>query len=102
MSIAYVITFTVRDGQRERFLSLLTGVLDAMREEDRFISAILHEDPDTPRRFLLHEVWRDHQDVLDVQLARPYRAAWHAALADLLERPREIGMWTPVREDRRA
>jgi quinol monooxygenase YgiN len=102
MSVAYVIAFRVRDGQRGRFLDLLNGVLDAMRAETAFVSATLHEDPADPQRFLLHEVWRDHQDVLEVQLARPYRAAWHTALPELLEGPREIGMWTPIRTDRRA
>lgn len=102
MSVAYVVAFRVRDGQRGRFLDLLNGVLDAMRAEATFVSATLHEDPTDPLHFLLHEVWQDHQDVLDVQLARPYRAAWHAALPELLEGPREIRMWTPVRTDRRA
>lgn len=102
MTVAYVIGFTVRASQRDRFLRLLTGVLDAMREESMFVSAMLHEDPADPNRFLLHEVWQDHQDVLDVQLSRPYRQAWHDALPDLLDGPREVSMWTPLRTDRRG
>ncbi len=102
MTVAYVIAFRVQEGQRDRFLELLTGVLDAMREETTFVSATLHEDPADPRHFLLHEVWQDHDEVLEVQLSRPYRAEWHAALPELLEAPREIGMWTPVRSDRRT
>jgi len=102
MDVAYLIGCRVKPAERERFLALLTGVLDAMRGEESFVSATLHQDPEDANRFLLHEVWRDHQEVVEVQLARPYRAAWHAALPELLEAPREISVWTPLRSDRRA
>ena len=100
MSVTYLIVFTVRPEQRERFLSLLNGVLDAMRHEANFVNATLHGDPADPDRFLLHETWADHQDVLDVQLKRTYRDAWHAALPDILAKPRDISVWTPLRADR--
>ena len=102
MTVAYVIGFSVRSAQRDRFMYLLTGVLDAMREESMFVSATLHEDPANPNRMLLHEIWQDHQDVLVVQMSRPYRQAWHAALPDLLDGPREVSIWTPLRTDRRG
>jgi quinol monooxygenase YgiN len=99
MSVTYVIGFRVRQGQREPFLSLLNTVLDAMRHEAMFIEATLHAHPDDDHRFLLHETWVDHQDVLDVQLKREYRQEWHAALPDLLEGEREISQWWPLRAD---
>ncbi len=99
MSVTYLIEFTVKPTERERFLHLLDGVLDAMREEATFRNATLHADPADPNRFLLHETWADHQDVVDVQLARPYRQKWHQALPDLLEQPREVSVWTPLRRD---
>jgi quinol monooxygenase YgiN len=99
MDVTYLIRFQVKPAQRERFLALLNGVLDAMRAEANFVSATLHADPEEPNRFLLHETWRDHQDVLDVQLARPYRAAWHEALPSLLDVPRDVSMWRPLRRD---
>jgi quinol monooxygenase YgiN len=102
MAVTYLIRFDVRPDQRERFLSLLTGVLDAMRHEPMFVDASFHADPQDAHRFLLHETWRDHQDVLDVQLARPYREAWHAALPELLVQSRQVSMWTPLRCDRAA
>ncbi|WP_027350675.1 putative quinol monooxygenase [Halotalea alkalilenta] len=100
MSVTYLIEFTVKPMQRERFLTLLNGVLDAMREEANFRNATLHRDPEDPYHFLLHETWADHQDVLDVQLNRPYRSEWHEALPELLERPRQLSMWSTVRVDR--
>jgi quinol monooxygenase YgiN len=99
MSITYIIGFNVRPAQRERFLSLLNGVLDAMRHEAMFVSANFHVDPNDPCHFLLHETWVDHQDVLDVQIKRPYREEWHAALDELLKAPRDISVWQPLRSD---
>jgi quinol monooxygenase YgiN len=102
MDVTYLIMFQLRPGQRDRFLDLLNGVLDAMRHEAGFVSATLHADPADAQRFLLHETWRDHHDVVEVQLHRPYRRAWHDALPELLAAPREISVWQPLRADRRA
>jgi quinol monooxygenase YgiN len=92
----YVITFWLRPGQRERFRALLDPVLDEMRHESTFVRAALHVDPDHADLFQLHETWTDREDVMNVQMNRPYRAAWHEALEDLLERPREIQIWEAV------
>jgi quinol monooxygenase YgiN len=99
LSVTYLIRFAVRPDQRERFLSLLNGVLDAMRHESMFVSATLHSDPVDACRFLLHETWGDHQDVVDVQIKRPYRDDWHAALDKILAEPRDISVWEPLRSD---
>ncbi len=99
MPVTYVIGFRVRPGQRARFLALLEPVLDAMRQEATFRSATLNADPEDDHRFLLHEVWESHEEVLAVQIHRPYRAEWHAALDGLLAAPREIGIWTALRSD---
>lgn len=96
MSVAYLIEFKVRAGQRIRFLDLLTDVLGTMAQEANYIAATLHEDPDDPKRFLLHEVWVDHEDVVNVQIHRPYRQDWHAALPQLLEGERRIEVWRPI------
>ena len=99
MSVTYLIVFTVRPEQRDRFLSLLNGVLDAMRDETTFVNAKLHSDPAYPNRFLLHETWAYHQVVIVVHIKRPYRDAWHAALPELLVNPRDISVWEPLRTD---
>ncbi|WP_105414797.1 putative quinol monooxygenase [Neorhizobium sp. T25_27] len=102
MPITYVIRFDILPAQRDRFMTLLNGVLDAMRHEPMFHNAVLHADPGNENHVMLYETWEDHQDVLDVQLQRPYREAWHAALPDLLASPREISVWRPLRGDRAA
>lgn len=100
MSVTYLIDFQVAPAERGRFLVLLNGVLDAMRAEPSFRDATLHVDPQDPNHFLLHETWADHDEVLEVQIKRPYRTDWHDALPQLLERPRGISIWTPLRSDR--
>ena len=95
-TVSYLIGFAVRPSERARFLQLITGVLDAMREEATFISAALHVDPGDGNRFLLLETWRDHRDVVEVQLKRPYREAWHQELPELLEGGRDVSVWSPV------
>jgi quinol monooxygenase YgiN len=100
MPVTYLIKFDVPPAKREMFLSLLNGVLDAMREEPMFREAMLHRDPESEDRFMLYETWESHEDVLAVQLQRPYRQAWHAALPELLQSPRDISIWQPLRADR--
>jgi (4S)-4-hydroxy-5-phosphonooxypentane-2,3-dione isomerase len=102
VAVTYVITFDVRPGALGRFRALLGGVLDAMREEPTFHEAVLHADPASRHRFMLYETWESHEDVLNVQLRRPYRQAWHDALDDILAAPRGVSVWTPTRVDRRT
>lgn len=98
MSVTYVIGFDVVPNQRDRFLNLLDGVLEAMSAEANFHRAFLHRDPKNENRFLLYETWESHEDVLDVQLQRPYRNAWHTALPELLNGPRDVTVWEPLKE----
>ena len=101
MPVTYVIEFQVVPAERDRFLALLGAVLDAMRSEPTFHEAVLHRDPESAHRFMLYETWESHEDVLNVQLNRPYRQAWHAALPRLLRQERDIAIWEPMRSDRR-
>ena len=101
MPVTYAIIFDVVPEQRGTFLKLLNGVIDAMRAEPMSHRAILHQDPDSATRFMLYETWESHEDVLEVQLKRPYREAWHQALPKLLGEPRDISVWLPVRADKR-
>ena len=101
MPVTYLIKFEVVPERRDQFLQLLNGVLDAMRDEPMFHQAALHRDPQSAHRFMLYETWESHEDVLNVQLHKPYRKAWHDALPALLERERDISIWEPLRADRR-
>jgi len=102
MPVTYVIDFQVVPAERGRFLELLGAVLDAMRDEPTFHEAVLHRDPASAHRFMLYETWDSHDDVLNVQLQRPYRRTWHEALPSLLQQERGVAMWEPIRADRKA
>jgi quinol monooxygenase YgiN len=97
--ITFVVTLHVREGKEEEFLALLHPVLDAMRQEETFIEAVLHRDPADPRRFMIYETWADLTDVAEVQMRRPYRAAYEARLPEILGEPREVGFWKALRAD---
>jgi quinol monooxygenase YgiN len=97
--VTVVITLQVHPGLEEEFLSLLTPVLDAMRDEATFIDAALHRDPEDPSRFMLYENWADREELVQVQMARPYREAYAAALPRLLAAPREVQVWNRLRHD---
>ncbi|WP_439577763.1 putative quinol monooxygenase [Elioraea sp.] len=99
MPVAFIVTLHVKPGQEDTFLRLLTPVLDAMRHEATFVNAVLHRDPEDPTRFMLYETWADLDDVVEVQLKRAYRRAYHEALPALLRVERGIGVWQPVRAD---
>jgi (4S)-4-hydroxy-5-phosphonooxypentane-2,3-dione isomerase len=100
MPVTYLIRFNVVPDRREQFLQLLNGVLDAMRAEPTFHQSVLHRDPQSEHRFMLYETWESHEDVLNVQLHKPYRKAWHDALPTLLHGERDISIWEPLRADR--
>lgn len=100
MSVTYVIKFQIVPGKRDDFVALLAGVLDAMRQESTFVEAMLHADPDDANRLMLYETWQDHDDVVNVQVHRPYRQAFHEALATMLAAPRDISIWRCLRADR--
>jgi len=99
MPETYLIEFRVKPDRLARFHDLLNGVLDAMRHETTFLNAVLVEDSHDRSRLVLFETWADGRDVVDVQLQRPYRREWHAALDDILSEDRRISIWRPVRAD---
>lgn len=101
-NVTYVITFELKPGRAGEFRALLDPVLDAMRHEAGFINAVLHRDPEDPDRFLLYETWRDHDEVVAVEVKRPYRQAYWDGLPALLARPREVQVWRPIRGDFRV
>jgi quinol monooxygenase YgiN len=102
MPVTFTIRFDVKPEEHERFLRLLNGVLDAMRHEPMFHEAVLHRDPENEYRYMLYETWEDLDDVIEVQMQRPYRREWHEALPEILVGERDIETWLPLRADRGA
>src|SRR3546814_14984240 len=50
----------------------------------------------SPDRLMLYETWAVHEEVVSVQIRRPYRQAYDDALPRLLARPREVQVWRPL------
>ena len=101
MPVTYVVKFQVVPGKYDAFLALLTLVLDEMRHESTFVEAVLHADPDDANRLMLYETWADHDDVVNVQLLRPYREAFHEALPrDARGAARHLDLALPARRPR--
>jgi quinol monooxygenase YgiN len=80
-------------------LQLLTPVLDCLRHEKIFISAVLHRSPEDPTSVLLHEVWADRDDLINVPMGRKHRSAYEARLPDRLRAPRRAEVWQRLRAD---
>ena len=94
--ITVVVTFTIRDGERERFLATLLAHLPSCVAEQTCRRMWVHEDPDDPNRFMLFEEWDDRTEFLEVQLARPYREPYMAATEHLWAAPRATTLWRRV------
>lgn len=90
-----VITLRVVPDRRRNFWSVFTihHVLAEMKSEPAYYKAILHRDPQCENVFMLYDTWESHDDVVNEQLKRPYRRAWHDALPRMLEGEREISVW---------
>ncbi|GGG49100.1 antibiotic biosynthesis monooxygenase [Caldovatus sediminis] len=98
-ALAIVVSLRVKPEREAEFLHLLTPVLDAMRHEASFIDAALHRDPEDPTHFMLYETWAARRDLVEVQMKRPYRAAYEARLPELLRESRRATIWQPLRGD---
>src|SRR5882672_2430656 len=81
----------VKPEARERFRKMLLEVGEHIAKEPEFVSASVHEDMDDPDTLVIYETWagsREH--LLKHQLGKPYRAAYEAALPEMLKAERRI------------
>ena len=100
MAVTYVVTFTVSKGKIDDFHRLLGGVLGRMKDEATFVEAILHGHPTEPNVFMLYETWQSHEEVMAVQMHRPYRDEWKSAQPEVLSHAFDVTMWSPIEEFR--
>lgn len=70
-----------------------------MRHEPTFINTVLHRDPEDPTQFMLYETWVDRDNFFQVQMKRDYRRVYEERLPQLLQKPRQIFFWEPIRSD---
>ena len=99
VEVVLVIGLHLKEDVEDEFMALLLPLLDTMRHEATFINPVLPRDPQDPTRLMLYETWADMTDLVDVQVNRPYRAAYAERLDDLLCEPRTVEIWQRLRSD---
>jgi quinol monooxygenase YgiN len=72
-------------------------IIEAMSEEEAFVSCFLHQDSQDQTQFTLYERWREPSVVAFLEhQTKPYRIAYDAKLEHLLQRPREPQVLKPL------
>lgn len=96
--LVFYVRLRVKPERVEEWLQAVQEIVEAMSQEDSFLSCDLHRDAHDPALFTLYERWAE-PDVATF-LARqdkPYRRAYEARLPDLLQGPREPQVLLPLR-----
>lgn len=93
------VTFSIKPGHADEFVSIVSEVIDRMRHEENFVTTTLCRDPAAPGRFFLFETWKSRTRFLAEDLARPYREPYSARLAQIEAGERRFEEWEQVRAD---
>jgi quinol monooxygenase YgiN len=90
--------YQVKPGLKEGLLVEIKGMLDHCAKEPQFIMGILHETPERPNEFVLHELWRGTRAEFDAtQGTKPYRKAYIERTRKFLEKA-DIEWNSPILE----
>lgn len=81
------------------YMALNKPVLDRMRREPTFISAVVSQSQDEPGLLMLHEMWIDRDDFFNVQMKRDYRRGYEERLPALLRGERTMRTFDTLRGD---
>jgi quinol monooxygenase YgiN len=101
--LVFDVVLRVKPERVDEWLREVEMILEAMSEEDTFLSCDLHRDANDPSVFTLYERWAEPD--VDTFLARqdkPYRREYEAKLPELLQGPREPRVLVPLRRWLRA
>lgn len=97
--LVFYVTLHVKPDCIDAWKAAVTEVIEQMALEDAFVSCFLHQDTRDPTVFTLYERWTEPSVEAFLQhQTKPYRVAYDAKLPDLLQRPREPAVLTPIRE----
>jgi quinol monooxygenase YgiN len=96
--VSFIVHLPVSPQAREAMRTMLFEVLDAMSAEDDFVNTWVHEDLSNPDMIILYETWAcSREKFLAVQLAKPYRQAFEAALPGFLSGERRLEFLKEIR-----
>jgi quinol monooxygenase YgiN len=87
----FFVNFDVRPGREQEFRGVLDPLLDTMRAESRFVNYFLLQHETVPNRFVIYETWLGTpEEFLKIEMPRPYRQEYEAAVQGVLAKPREV------------
>jgi quinol monooxygenase YgiN len=98
----FIVRFDFKSGWEEEAKKQgLVDFIDIMIQEPTLVNFFRLQDRANPNRFVLYETWNCSKEYfLEVEMKRPYRAAYERILPDLVRTPREMQLdWRLVRSD---
>lgn len=101
--LAFFVKLHVKPERVEQWKQAVNEIIEHMSHEDAFVCCYLDQDQQDPNLFTLYERWREPSvDAFLKNQMKPYRQAYEARLPDLLQRPREPAVLSPLREWHKA
>lgn len=96
--IVLIVRFTPKAGMYDTFKTSLFELIEAMKHEEGFINAIVHDDVEEPGVLCIYEIWRGTKEsFLTVEMAREYRAPYGKIRDTMLDDIR-VDWLTPIAE----
>jgi quinol monooxygenase YgiN len=97
--LVFYVKLYVKPDRVEEWKEAVHTIIEAMKEEEAFISCYLHQDANDPTHFTLYERWAEPSvEAFITNQMKPYRVEYDAKLEDLLQRPREPQILIPLGE----
>ena len=93
--VVVIATLTVREGQEDRALEILTPVVECTHAEAGCLTYAIHQDNADQRTFVIVEHWTS-QVALDNHFVQPHMAELATHAADLLAEPPVIRFCRPL------
>lgn len=79
--VTILVTFKVREGQKESFLAGLEKVVDTMSKEETFINSFVTEDTEDPNTLYNYETWAEtRESFMETQFTKDYRQPYEAQI----------------------
>ena len=87
----FFVHFNPKPGKEREFRNVLDPLLDTMSKETRFVNYFLLQHEKDPSRFAIYETWLGTAEEFQaVEMPRPYRQDYEAAVTGVLAKPREV------------
>jgi quinol monooxygenase YgiN len=87
----FFVSFYIKADKEPEFRNILDPLLDRMSLEPRFVNYFLLQHEKDPNRFTIYETWLGTpEEFLAVEIPRPYRQEYEAAVGSVLAKSREM------------